>query len=234
MNPFNDTETDSPPSPRQAPPSARVLIVDDHELLRDGMRLMIGGESGLEVCGEASDEAGGMEQFRQSRPDVVVVDIGLKSGNGLDLIRRIKAHDPSVRIVVSSMYEERLYGERALRAGAAGYVNKQEPAGNIIRAIRHVLQGKTHFSEEFTEQVLHRARRGSGGLSDSPVDAFSNRELEVFRLIGEGRSTSEIAEKLHLSTSTVDTYRERLKIKLNVKSAAELTHRATEWVLGKG
>ena len=220
--------------PSQVTAPARVLIVDDHELLRDGLRLMIGNEPDLEVCGEAEDEAEGMQQVRNARPDVVIVDIGLKSGNGIELIKRIKAHDPAVHIVVSSMHEERLYGERALRAGAEGYANKQEPATTIIQAIRRVLQGKTYFSEEFAERVLQRARGGSDPSSDSPTDALSNRELEVFRFIGEGLATGEIAKKLHLSPSTVDTYRERLKTKLNLKSAVELTHQATQWVLEQG
>lgn len=231
MNARQDTDPNEPGTPSPVTRRARVLIVDDHELLRDGMRLMIGGEPDLEVCGEASDEAEGIEWVRKSQPDVVVVDIGLKSGNGLDLIKRIKAHDPSLPIVVASMHEERLYGERALRAGAIGYVNKQDPATTVIEAIRRVLSGKMYFSEEFTDHVLHRTRGSSASLSDSPIDKLSNRELEVFRFIGEGLATTKIAKKMHLSSSTVDTYRERLKTKLNLKSAAELTHQATQWVL---
>lgn len=214
--------------PRHA---TRVLIVDDHELLRQGMRLMIANEPGLEVCGEAVDEAEAMRLVRESRPKLAIVDIGLKSGNGLDLIKRIKAHDSSVRIIVSSMHEERLYGERALRAGAEGYVNKQEPARTIIRAIRQVRQGKMYFSEEFTNRVLQRARDGGRSLEVSPIETLSDRELEVFRFIGQGLTSREIADRLHVSTSTVDTYRERLKTKLNLKRGAELVHEATQWVL---
>jgi DNA-binding NarL/FixJ family response regulator len=208
-----------------------VLIVDDHELLRDGMRLMIGNEPDLEVCGEAADEAGGMEQVRKSRPDVVIVDISLKSGNGLDLIKRAKAHDPAVRIVVSTMHEERLYGERALRAGADGYVNKQDPANTVIRAIRHVLGGHVYFGEELTDRLLLRTRTDKAHVPQTPIDTLSDRELEVFSFIGEGLTTREIAGKMRLSSSTVDTYRERLKTKLKLKTAAELTHLATCWVL---
>ncbi|MBC8873604.1 MAG: response regulator transcription factor [Planctomycetes bacterium] len=211
--------------------ATRVLIVDDHELLRNGMRLMIGNEPDLEICGEAEDEAQAMQQVHQSRPNLAIVDIGLKSGNGIELIKRIKAHAASVRIVVSSMYDERLYGERALRAGADGYVNKQDPARTIIAAIRCVLEGKTYFSEEFTNRMLERARVCGKTFQDSPIDALSDRELEVFRFIGEGLATGEIAKELHLSSSTVDTYRERLKTKLDLKSGTELIHEATQWVL---
>jgi DNA-binding NarL/FixJ family response regulator len=195
------------------------------------MRLMIGNEPDLEICGEAVDEAEAMRQVRESHPNLAIVDIGLKSGNGLDLIKRIKAHDPTVRIIVSSMHEERLYGERALRAGAEGYVNKQEPARTIIRAIHHVLQGKMYFSEEFTNRVLQRARDGGKSLEASPIEMLSDRELEVFRFIGQGLTSREIADRLHVSSSTVDTYRERLKTKLNLKRGAELVHEATQWVL---
>jgi DNA-binding NarL/FixJ family response regulator len=221
------------PSRNESSPShaTRVLIVDDHELLRQGMRLMIGNEPDLEICGEAEDEAEAMRQVGESRPDLAIVDIGLKSGNGLDLIKRIKAHDPSVRVIVSSMHDERLYGERALRAGAEGYVNKQDPARTIIYAIRHVLEGKMYFSEEFTNRVLQRARGGDEAFQDSPIDVLSDRELEVFRLVGQGLTSREIANKLHVSSSTVDTYRERLKTKLNLKGGAELVHQATQWVL---
>ena len=211
--------------------TTRVLIVDDHELLRQGMRLMIANEPDLEICGEAEDEAQAMQRVRESHPNLVIVDIGLKSGNGLDLIKRIKADAPSIRIIVSSMHEERLYGERGLRAGAEGYVNKQDPARTIISAIRSVLKGKMYFSEEFTNRVLEHARVGDEAFQRSPIDALSDRELEVFRFIGQGLTTGEIAKKLHLSSSTVDTYRERLKTKLDLRSGTELVHEATQWVL---
>lgn len=211
--------------------TTRVLLVDDHELLRQGMRLMIGNEPDLEVCGEAVDEAEAMRLVHDAHPNLAIVDIGLKAGNGLDLIKRIKAYDPSVRIIVSSMHEERLYGERALRAGAEGYVNKQEAARTIIRAIRNVLQGKMYFSEDFTNRVLQRARDGGKMLGISPIETLSDRELEVFRFIGQGLTTREIADKLHVTSSTVDTYRERLKTKLDLKRGAELVREATQWVL---
>jgi DNA-binding NarL/FixJ family response regulator len=208
----------------------RVLIVDDHELLRDGLRMMVSSEADLEICGEAADEGAAMRLVRQLQPHLVIVDIGLKSGNGVELIKQIRSFDASVRIIVYSMHEEQLYGERTLRAGANGFVNKQDPAQHVLDAIRRILQGKMHFSEELTDRVLKRAR-GEKDLGLSPVEALSDRELDILRLIGEGRTTSEIAERLHLSTNTVNTYRERLKLKLNLNTGAELTRWATQWVL---
>jgi len=229
-----NNRTDAIRQGKSATRKARVVIVDDHELLRDGLRVMIGNEPDLEICGEAEDEGQAMEAIRKSRPDLVIVDIALKSGSGLDLIKQIKAYDASVRIVVSSMHEERLYGERALRAGAEAYVSKQDPARTILDAIHRVLDGKMYFSDELVNRALLRAQDGGTEVQPSPIDALSDRELEVFSLIGEGLTTREIADKLHLGFSTVDTYRERLKTKLKLESGAELTHLATRWKLENG
>jgi DNA-binding NarL/FixJ family response regulator len=212
------------------PRNARVLIVDDHELMRDGLRIMLDHHAGLECCGQAAEEGDAMRLIRQLHPDLAVVDLGLKSGDGISLIKQINAYDPGVRIIVYSTHGEQLYGERALRAGANGYVDKQDPAAEILEAILKVLAGKMHFSEDLIERVLHRAQHG-GDMLGTPIEALSDRELDVFRLIGQGTSTREIADKLCLSINTVNTYRERLKLKLNLNSGVELTHRATEWVL---
>lgn len=221
-------------APGQGKPTAtrrvRVLIADDHELLRDGLRMMLNDQPDLEPCGEAAEEAEAVRLIRQLHPELVVVDIALKSGNGIDLIKQIKAFAPDTRVIVYSMYDERLYGERALRAGANGYVNKQDPAPMIIEAIHRVLDGKMHFSEELVARVLHRTQ-DSKDPQRSPMESLSDRELDVFRLLGQGASTREIAERLGLSPNTINTYRERLKVKLNLKNGAELMHRATEWVL---
>lgn len=213
----------------------RILIVDDHELLRMALRTMIDNESDLEVCGEAGNEDEALRQVRETRPDLVLVDVSLNSGNdGIDLIKRIHAHDASVRVVVSSMHDEKRYGERALTAGAMAYVNKHDPARTVVDAIRRVLEGKMFFSEEFTQRVMQRAVHGQGNYDISPIEKLSNRELEVLGLIGEGLTTAAVAEQLHLSASTVETYRKRLKTKLDVSSGAELARRAAEWVLLKG
>lgn len=208
-----------------------VLIVDDHELLRAGLRMVLSTESDLRVCGEASDLAEAKRLFRQFNPDVILVDLKLRDGNGIDLIKHVKTQRPGTRVLVCSMHDEKLYGERVLRAGANGYVNKQDAASVIVRAIRHVLSGKLFFGEELINRVMLRAMGDGEAVKHSPVDTLSDRELEVFRLLGQGLTTREIAKQLHLSPSTVDTYRERLKLKLSVKTGAELVHRATQWTL---
>jgi DNA-binding NarL/FixJ family response regulator len=212
-------------------PKARILIVDDHEMLRQGMRLLLEQQRDLEVCAEAADETAAMRQYRLLRPDVVIVDISLKTGNGIDLIKRIKAVDSAARIVVYSMHDEQVYAERALRAGAMGYVTKEKPAQAILHGIRDVLKGKLHFSDELTQRVLERVAANEPVAQASAVDNLSDRELEVFEMIGRGLTTRAIADRLHLSPRTVDTYRERLKIKLVLANAAELHYRAIQWVL---
>ncbi|MDH3719473.1 MAG: response regulator transcription factor [Planctomycetota bacterium] len=207
-----------------------MLLVDDHELLRDGMRLLIGNEQGWDVCGEAEDEASALRKVRKSNPDIVVVDLTLSNGNGLELIKSIHKNHPHIKTIVSTMHDEKVYGERALRAGASGYVNKQDPARTILKAIRRVLDGKLFFSETLSERLMLRAA-GSPDTHRSPIDTLSNRELEVFTLLGQGVATAQIAEKLQLSPRTVETYRERLKTKLNLASAVELNRRAVEWAL---
>jgi len=213
------------------PGSARLLIVDDHEMLRHGLRLMLEQQSDLEVCAEAADESAAIRHYRLLRPDVVIVDLSLRSGNGIDLIKRIKALDSNARILVYSMHDEQVYAERALRAGAMGYVTKQKPARAILQGIRDVHRGKLHFSEELVQRVLERVAANEPMSQASAVDNLSDRELEVFEMIGRGLTTRAIADRLHLSPRTVDTYRERLKTKLVLANAAELHYRAIQWVL---
>ena len=210
----------------------RILIVDDHELLREGLKELLSGEPHLETCGEAGREAEAMELVRATNPDLVIVDMALEQGNGLDLIKRIKAHDASIRMIVCSMHDDSLYAERALRAGAAGYVNKQAPAATILAAIAEVLEGGIFLSAPMTRQLLRSATGGRDGPPKSLIENLSDRELQVFSLIGQGLTTGQIAKQLHLSTRTVETYRERLKSKLHLKHAAELNRDAAQfWVL---
>jgi DNA-binding NarL/FixJ family response regulator len=211
--------------------SKRIMIVDDHELLRSGLRLLLDKESDFEVCGEAADVAEAKRLFRRLRPDVLLVDLKLRESSGLDLIKHVKEQIPTTRVLVCSMHDEKIYGERVLRAGASGYVNKYDAASIIVPAIRQVLNGKLFFGEELINRVMMRAMGESDSVAKSPVDLLSDRELEVFRMIGAGLSTRDIAKQLHLSPSTVDTYRERLKSKLTLKTAAELIHQATQWVM---
>jgi DNA-binding NarL/FixJ family response regulator len=210
-----------------------VLIVDDHPALREALALRIGRQHDLAVCGEAADVAEALRLVADARPDVAVIDISLKSGNGLDLIKRIRDGHPDVRMLVWSMHGESLYAERALRAGALGYINKDQATDTIVGAIRRVLGGKVFLSESMAERLLHRAVGGEA-VPCSPLDALADRELEVFRLIGEGVRTGEIAERLHLSVKTVETYRDRIRQKLDLSDGAELARYAFQWVLENG
>lgn len=212
----------------------RVLIVDDHSLVRSGLAELIGREPDLEVCGEASDAPTAIRLVQETKPHVAIVDIMLKEGSGVELIKQIKALDSTIRMVVSSMHDENLYAERVLRAGAMGYVNKQEPAERILEAIRQVLAGRVHVSEQMADRVLRRVTRGSEEEAGTQVDALSDRELEVLQLIGQGKATREIAEQLHLSIKTIDTYREHIKTKLGLESANELVRFAVAWTLEAG
>jgi DNA-binding NarL/FixJ family response regulator len=214
--------------------TTRVLIVDDHPAVRDGLAVRIAHEKDLEVCGEAANVADALQLVDSSRPDVVVVDIQLQSGDGLDLVKRIRMHDESIRILVWSVYSDHLYAQRALNAGALGYVNKQQTTGEIVEALRRVRDGKVYLSEETTEQLLGQAVGGAQSLQESPIASLTDRELEVFRLIGEGATAAQLAKRLHLSRHTVDTHRQRIKLKLNLKSAEEVTRAAIRWTLERG
>jgi DNA-binding NarL/FixJ family response regulator len=216
-------------------PAARVLIVDDHPAIREALALRIAREAGLEVCGEAADFAEAIRMAAASDPDVAVIDLALKSTRGLDLIKRLKAKHEKLLMIVWSMHSEDLYAERALRAGARGYINKEQATGKIIDAIRQVLDGKVYLSPAMAEKLLQR-HVGSTvhDSSRSPTDVLSDRELEVFRLIGEGVKTADIAERLHLSVKTVETYRDRIRQKLDLVDGTNLAHYATQWVLENG
>jgi DNA-binding NarL/FixJ family response regulator len=214
---------------------ARVLIVDDHPAVRDGLAFKIGRQPDLEVCGEAANVSEALRLLDDSRPDIAVVDITLKTGNGIDLIKRIKARNDHVRILVWSMHSEWLYAERALRAGAMGYISKDQATEEIITAIRRLQDDKVYLSDATSERMLRRAvGQRQEEVTWPPLDGLSDRELEVFRLIGQGVKTSEIAERLHLSVSTVETYRERIRQKLDLRGSTKLAHYATQWVQENG
>jgi DNA-binding NarL/FixJ family response regulator len=208
----------------------RVLLVDDHELLRDGVIEMLANKTNLEVCGEADSESDAMALVGETHPHLAIVDISLKQGDGISLTKRIKALDESIRVIVYSTYDEDLYGERALRAGASGYVNKQAPAAELTEAIGMVLGGSVYLSPKMASRLVTATQTGvqPGVLA---TDTLSDRELEVFRLIGNGLMNAQIADQLHISPRTVETYRERLKLKLDVQTSAELNRRAVQWVL---
>lgn len=208
-----------------------ILIVDDHPLVRTGLGELLKHEADLKICCEASNLQEAFQFLRDSSPDVAIVDVSLPDGNGLDLVKRLRIRNPNTRILVLSMHDEALLAERALRAGALGYINKEEAAENIVAAIRRVLKGKTWMSRRMKEHLLSTGAARTPGSFDSPLDCLSNRELEVFELIGRGLGTGEIAGKLHLSVKTIETHRANIKKKLHIDSSGELTRRAIQWSL---
>lgn len=212
----------------------RVLIVDDHPLVRTGFVQLISDEPDLEVCGEAADETQALEIVAREGPDLVIIDLSLAGGSGINLIERIRAHRADVAMLVASMHDESLFAERVLGAGALGYINKQEAPTNIIRAIRRVLDGKVYLSEKMTERLLGGLAGGAGVSGQTPMQRLSNRELEVFELIGRGMTTGKIADHLKLSTKTIETHRENIKKKLGLGSGQELTRRAMHWLMERG
>jgi len=214
--------------------STKIMIVDDHPAVREGLAVRICAQPDLEVCGEAADIPQAMDVAKSVSPDVAVVDIQLKAGNGLDLIERLKAHDDSIRILVWSMYHDDIYAQRALRAGALGYINKECTTGRIIDAIRRVRDGKIYLAEETANHLLNQHVAGSKQGKPTGVESLSNRELEVFRYIGQGMSASQIAQRLRRSTHTVEAHRQAIKRKLKLKTAAELQREAVQWMLENG
>jgi DNA-binding NarL/FixJ family response regulator len=217
-----------PPPSKSGP--AKVLIVDDHPTVREGLVWRISRQPDLIVCGEAPDVAEALRLVEATAPDVVVIDISLKAGSGIDLVKRLKARDSSIRMLVWSMHPDSMYAERALRAGALGYINKENTTGRILDAIRSVRDGEIYLSEETTRRLLHRTV-GQRGRSRLALESLSDRELEVYKRIGEGRATGEIAAELHLSIHTVDTYRRRIRLKLDLRNGSELVHAATHSAL---
>lgn len=212
---------------------ARVAVVDDHPLFRERLCQLINNEPDMEVCGEAEGAEQALRLIRTATPDLAIVDIALKASSGLELIRSIKALSISVPVLVLSMHEESLYADRALRAGASGYITKSQEAGDVLMAIRAVLAGKVYLSPEMTADLLKNL--GATGIRGVPrsVDRLTDRELQVLELIGRGRTTREIAETLKLGVATIDTYRARIKEKMNFRNATDLVHFAIRWVSEK-
>ncbi len=207
-----------------------VLIVDDHPIVRQGLAQLINQEKDLEVCGQAEDAHEAMQAIHQLNPDMVIVDISLKDTSGMELIKDLKIQHPDLPVLTLSMHDEAVYGERALRAGARGYVMKQEATGKVVTAIRRVLAGEVYVSEGMAAKMVSKLVGGGTRTASSPADSLSDRELEVFRMVGEGFGTREMAEKLHLSIKTVETYRAHIKDKLGLQDANELLRTAIQWV----
>lgn len=212
----------------------KILIVDDHPLMRQGLAMTIDPEPDLSVVAQAEDAEQALEAIEDSDLDLAIVDISLPGMSGLELLKHMQALRPELKVLVVSRHDEALYAERAIRAGARGYVMKLEASDVIVKAIRRILNGGIFVSDEINERLLLGLARGRDSLAKSPLEVLSDRELEVFELTGRGQSTREIAEKLHLSIKTVESYRARIKDKLNLTNAAELMQHAVNWVEGEG
>lgn len=211
----------------------RILVVDDHPIVRQGLALLINQEPDLIVCGEAGDARHALDAIGTTHPDILVLDISLPGPDGIDLVKHVRATAPDLPILVLSMHEETVYAERALRAGANGYIMKQEATEKVLVALRRILGGGLHVSERIASQMRNPLAGGSGKPARTPVASLSDRELEVFRLIGEGRGTREIAARLDLSIKTVESYQAHIKAKLALHSSRELVQYAVEWALSE-
>jgi DNA-binding NarL/FixJ family response regulator len=218
------------PPPAPASERKRVFLVDDHPMVREQLAHLIDQQPDLEVCGEAGDVAEAIEGIERLRPDIAIVDLSLKNSSGLDLIKDLKARETAVPLLVLSMHDESLYAERVLRAGAMGYVSKQENTRTILSAIRLVLDGAIHVSADLAGLLVKRMIGGLQQPDASPVARLADRELEVFQLIGRGQGTRKIAESLNLSVKTVESYRARIKEKLQLDDGIQLLQRAVQWV----
>jgi DNA-binding NarL/FixJ family response regulator len=212
---------------------AKVLLLEDHPIVRQGLAQMINDEPDLHVCGQADDTQSALELVKQESPDIAVVDISLKDRSGLDMIKELHEIKPGLAVLVLSMHDEKLQAERALRAGARGYIMKQEATDKVLTAIRRVLAGDIYLSDRMATQMLHKLvdTRNTPAAKLSPLQSLTNRELEIFTLIGHGKGPREIASDLSLSIKTVEAHREHIKAKLNVKTANELIRHAMQYVM---
>ena len=211
-----------------SPCCIRVLIVDDHPMMREGLRTLISREHDLAICGEAETAGQALEAVANLKPELVLADISLPGRNGIELIKDIRSLQPAVLILVISMHDESLYAERVLRAGARGYIMKQEGGPTMIQAIRQMLAGRIYLSDKMSARILENV--AGKRAKASPIERLSDREFEVFQLIGRGKSTVQIAEELHLSTKTVEAHRAQVKAKLDLRNMPELISFASRWV----
>ena len=207
----------------------RILIVDDHPLVRLSLREFIRREKDLEVCGEAEDREQALAAAEATKPHLAIIDLTLKSSNGMELIKDMRDRHPDVQILVLSMHDETIHAERAIRAGARGYITKQEATTRVMVAIRQIMNGEIYWSERAAARVASKIAGPARGVAESPVDCLTDRELQVFEMIGSGKSTRQISASLHIDVSTVETYRARIKEKLNLKDSLALLQYAIRW-----
>ncbi len=212
--------------------ATRIMLVDDHPIVRQGLAESIGRERDLIVCAEAEDRAGALEAIERSMPDLIVIDLTLKNSSGMELIKDVQVRWPRLPILVVSMHDADLYAERVLRAGARGFITKQEAARDILAAIRRVLSGEIYLNEKTAATVLSKLAANRKTAGDCGIDLLADRELQVFEYTGEGLSIREIADRLGIDASTIETYRARIKEKLNLKSSSELLQLAIRWNKG--
>jgi DNA-binding NarL/FixJ family response regulator len=212
----------------------RVLIVDDHPMMRQGLAQLINNESDLKVCAEGDTAGQGLDAVVSQKLDLVLLDISLPDKNGLELIKDIHSVKPELPVLIVSMHDEALYAERVLRAGARGYIMKQEGGKKLLQAIRQVLTGQIYVSEKMSARILELFSGGRSGAGASPVARLSDREFEVFQLIGQGKGTKEIAQHLNLSVKTVEVHRAKIKEKLNLVTATDLVRYAVRWAEAQG
>jgi DNA-binding NarL/FixJ family response regulator len=211
----------------------RVFVVDDHPIVRQGLSQLIDREPDLMVCGEAEDARTALDRIAPSKPDILIVDVSLDGPDGIELLKTIRSRDSAIPVLMLSMHDESLYAERALRAGANGYIMKQEATDRVLTAIRQILSGEVYVSDRMAQKIMHQFIRGSVVAKRSSIGELTDRELEVFRLIGQGHGTRQIAEELHLSVKTVESYYAHIKEKLSLKNARELAQHAVQWVTDK-
>ena len=209
---------------------ARVFLVDDHPLVREHLTALLQREADLEVCGEAADAPTTLALISRQCPDLVILDICLKQSNGLELIKDLKGMWPRLPVLVLSMHDEMLYAERSLRAGALGYITKEEATVSVLSAVRKVLDGQVYLSERMAERMMKRMVSGAQDKLGSPLEVLTDRELEVFQMLGRGLGTRQIAEELRLGIKTVESYRARIKEKLQLQDGNQLLQHAIQWV----
>lgn len=212
----------------------RVYLVDDHPAIREAVRETIEDTIDMEICGETSSSDEAFREIEEMRPDVAIVDISLNDAHGLDLVQNVRAQYPDVRMVVFSMYDENVYAERAIRAGAAGYLMKSEPTKNIVEAIRSAHEGEVYLSRKMSSRILNKVAMGRTSEPSFAIDELTDREMAVFQMLGQGYSVQEIQDRLSLSRKTIETYRRRAKEKLGFDTVSELLQYAVQWTYGQG
>jgi DNA-binding NarL/FixJ family response regulator len=221
----------NPDTQKDTQKKTKILVVDDHPIVRQGLAQVINQEPDMVMDSEAADVAEAMERFRKAKPDFAIIDISLKGGNGLDLTKSLLALDPKFPVLIMSMHDESLYVQRVLKAGARGYLMKQEASERVVNAVRKILAGDVYVSERMNEALLNQLASGSSGKNakSASVENLSDRELEILQLVGQGHGTRQIAEEIHVSVKTVESHYAKIKEKLNLKNANELIQYAVKW-----